>query len=270
MARFVTCSVLLALCAPECLRAADLQPATVAAFERYIRLTEVRIDQELNGQRPFLWVDSLSADDRRDADARLARGEVVVTRMETRDASKSIGIPDGLCHHWLGTVFISGAGLDRVKALMQSYDQYQEIYRPAVRASRLVSRDGDHFRVYLQLFMNKVVSVVLNTEYDVRYLAKTPKQMQVRSATTRIAEVTDPDTARPQEKPVGHDNGFLWRFNNYCAIEERAGGTYVQCESLSLSRGIPTGLGWLVGPFVTSIPKDTLEFTLKTLVLKSS
>jgi hypothetical protein len=56
----------------------------------------------------------------------------------------------------------------------------------------------------------------------------------------------------------------LWRFNNYCALEERDGGTYVQCESVSLSRDVPTGLGWLIGPFVTSIPRESLEFTLRT------
>jgi hypothetical protein len=67
--------------------------------------------------------------------------------------------------------------------------------------------------------------------------------MQVRSFTTRIAEVEDPDTAREREKPVGHDNGFLWRFNNYCSIEGRPEGADVQCESISLSRSIPTGLG---------------------------
>jgi len=36
----------------------------------------------------------------------------------------------------------------------------------------------------------------------------------------------------------------------------------VQSEVASLTRDIPTGLGWLVGPFVTSIPKETLLFTL--------
>src|SRR5690348_1104010 len=105
--RLAVCVILLSLFAPEGLRAADLQPSTVSAFERYIRVTEQRIDQELEGQRPFLWIDSLSAGDRRDIDARLARGEVVVTRMETRDDGKTIDIPDGLCHHWLGTVFIA-------------------------------------------------------------------------------------------------------------------------------------------------------------------
>ena len=59
--------------------------------------------------------------------------------------------------------------------------------------------------------------------------------------------------------------GFLWRFNNYCSLEERDGGTYIQCESLSLTRDIPSGLGWLVKPFVTSIPKESLEFTLTAI-----
>jgi hypothetical protein len=87
----------------------------------------------------------------------------------------------------------------------------------------------------------------------------------VRSYTTRIAEVEDPGTPNEKEAPVGQDSGFLWRFNNYCSLEERAEGTYIQCESVSLSRGIPTGLGWLVGPFVTSIPRESLEFTLGSM-----
>ena len=113
--------------------------------------------------------------------------------------------------------------------------------------------------------MKKVVSVVLNTRYDVRYVRISATRAQVRSTATRIAEVDDADSGDEREKPVGHDNGFLWRFNNYCALEERDGGTYVQCESVSLSRSIPTGFGWLVGPFVSSVPQQSLEFTLTAM-----
>jgi hypothetical protein len=72
------------------------------------------------------------------------------------------------------------------------------------------------------------------------------------------------NAGEPSEKEaaVGQDGGYLWRFYNYCSIEERSEGSYVQCESISLSRAIPTGFGWLVGPFVTSIPRESLEFTL--------
>ena len=84
---------------------------------------------------------------------------------------------------------------------------------------------------------------MLDTENDVRYFRLSPTRMQVRSIATRIAEVQHAGAPDEQEKPVGHDNGFLWRFNNYCSLEERAGGTYVQCETVSLTRSIPTGLG---------------------------
>jgi hypothetical protein len=78
-------------------------------------------------------------------------------------------------------------------------------------------------------------------------------------------EVQHHDMLDEREKPVGHDSGFLWRFNNYCALDQRDEGTYVQCETVSLSRDIPTGLGWLIGPFVTSIPRESLEFTLQAM-----
>jgi hypothetical protein len=197
-------------------------------------------------------------------------------RLETLDAGRKIDVSGGLIHHWVGTTFIPGATVDQVIALMQGYDRYQDVYSPNVRRSRLVHRDGDRFNVSLQLFMKKVISVVLNTENDVLYRRLSNTRAFVRGYSTRIAEVSNAGESGESELPVGHDGGYLWRFNNYCSLEHRAApagapgspgppgtpGTYVQCESLSLSRGVPTGLGWLIGPFVTSIPRESLAFTL--------
>jgi len=80
----------------------------------------------------------------------------------------------------------------------------------------------------------------------------------------RVAEVEAPGTPQEREKPVGNDGGYLWRLYSYWRVLERDGGTYVQCESISLTRDIPLGFGWLVRPFVTSIPRESLEFTLTT------
>ena len=245
--------------------AADLQPNTVAAFDKYVRLTEGRMDGELRGDAPFLWIDRQTERQRGEADAKLRAGQIVVSRLETREAGSEIPIPDGLRHHWVGTVFIPGVPVEGVVALMQGYDRYQDVYPPNVRQSKLRAHYGDRFDVYLQLFMKKVVSVVLNTEYDVRYVPVAPGRMHVRSYATRIAEVENPDTPAPREKRVGHDSGFLWRFNNYCGIESRDGGAYVQCESISLSRDVPFALGWLIRPFVTGIPRESLEFTLTAM-----
>ena len=37
----------------------------------------------------------------------------------------------------------------------------------------------------------------------------------------------------------------------------------MQCESITLTRGIPFLLSMIVRPFVTSVPKDKLTFTLE-------
>jgi hypothetical protein len=57
----------------------------------------------------------------------------------------------------------------------------------------------------------------------------------------------------------------LWRLNTYWSYEERDGGVYVQVESVSLTPSIPYGLGWAVGPYVESIPRESLEFTLRAV-----
>jgi hypothetical protein len=49
------------------------------------------------------------------------------------------------------------------------------------------------------------------------------------------------------------------------SYEERDGGVYMQIESISLTRSIPTGLGWAVGPFVESVARESLEFTLHSV-----
>jgi hypothetical protein len=37
---------------------------------------------------------------------------------------------------------------------------------------------------------------------------------------------------------------------------------YVECESVSLTRDIPLAVSWLVKPFVTDIPKESLQMTM--------
>lgn len=239
---------------------ADLQPRTVTAFDRYVRASEQRMD----GDGSFLWVDGLPADRKQTTLGELRRGELLIERLTTRERGKEIEVPDGLVHHWLGLVFVPGATVDQALALLQDYDRHAEIYRPAVARSRLLSRDGDGFRVYLRFTMKKVITVVVNTENEARFTRLGPGSAQSRIYSTRIAEVDEADTPREREKPVGRDGGYLWRLYTYWRFLERDGGTYVQCESISLTRGIPLGFGWLIGPFVTSIPRETLAFTLET------
>ena len=78
----------------------------------------------------------------------------------------------------------------------------------------------------------------------------------------RISQVENPDKSDERLKPAGNDDGFLWRMDTWWRVVERDGGVYVQSEVVSLTRDIPTGLAWMVKPFVTSIPQESLEFTM--------
>jgi hypothetical protein len=239
--------------------AADLQPRTIAAFDRYVRATEAQMVQG-----PFLRLDGLPDVDRRAKLAALERGGLHIEPLSTRDGGKPIDVPDGLIHHWLGAVFVPGANLGQALDLLQDYDRHAEVFRPAIARSRLVSRDGDVFRVNLRFYMKKVITVVVNTENEARFTRLGPDRAQSRIYSLRIAEVADPGTPQEHERPVGHDGGYLWRLYTYWRFLERDGGTYVQCEAVSLTRDIPYLLRWLIGPFVTSIPRESLAFTLET------
>jgi hypothetical protein len=74
--------------------------------------------------------------------------------------------------------------------------------------------------------------------------------------------VDDAGKADGKLEPEGHDRGFLWRMNTYWRFEEKDGGVYVESQSISLTRDIPTGLGWMIGPYVNSVPRESLTFTL--------
>jgi hypothetical protein len=242
--------------------AVDLKPATNTAFDHYVQVSEQRMQSDLQSG-PFLWVDGLPPEQREEAFKRLKRGEVITQRLETLDRGAPISVPQGIIHHWMGTVFIPGANLQNTLAVLQNYDQHSRIYAPRVLRSRLIQHNGDDFKFSLRLRETKIVTVILDTEYDVHYTHLDLARACSRSYSTRVAEVENVGQPDESEKPAGNNSGFLWRLDSYWRFWERDEGVYVQLEAISLTRDIPEGLGWLVRPFITSIPQESLVFTLQ-------
>jgi galactose mutarotase-like enzyme len=110
-----------------------------------------------------------------------------------------------------------------------------------------------------------VITVVMDTAYDVAFGRLDAQHGHSRSRSTRISEIDSAGTSKERVLGPDEEHGFLWRQNIYWSYEERDGGLYMQIESVSLTRSIPTGLGWIVGPFVESVPRDSLEFTLQAV-----
>jgi hypothetical protein len=240
----------------------SLRQGTIRAFESYVAKTEAQNAETLR-TGPFLWVDSLQGKDRSEADAKLKRGEAVLRRLSVKADGGNVNVPGGMIHDWEGIVFIPGATVDDVLKVLQDYDHQATYYAPDVERSRTESRDGDNFRIFLRFRRKKIITVVLNTEHQVTYYRDSPLRAYSRSSAFRIAQVQDPGGSHEKERTPGEDDGFLWRMETWWRMEERDGGVYVQNQVVSLTRDIPTGLGWLIEPFITNIPKETLNFTMQ-------
>jgi hypothetical protein len=240
------------------LGAAELKEATVKAFKTYVAAAEAR------PAAPFLWLDTRSAAERQRLLADLRKGELLIERLRVRPGGRELDVPDGMIHHWMGMVFIPNATAAEAVSLLQDYDRHASVYAPTVAKSRLLSRQGDEFTFSLRFVMTKVITVVVDGEHRARFAWLGPGRARSWIRSTRLAEVADAGTSQERAEPVGQGGGYLWRLNSYWRFEERDGGVYLECESISLTRDIPFGLGWIVGPFVTSLPRESLEFTLQT------
>lgn len=175
-----------------------------------------------------------------------------------------VDVPDGLIHDWVGAVFIPGVSLDKMLAMFEDYDNAKNIYKPEVVDSKLLEHSDNHYKFYMRLLKKQVITVVLNTTQDVRYVPVDKTHWYSRSVSSRIAEVQDPGKPTEHELPPGNDHGFLWRLNSYWRFAERDGGVYVECQAVSLTRDVPTGLGWLINPIIRSLPRQSLENTLRS------
>lgn len=240
-----------------------LKTATQEAFERYEKLVEARNEGELKRGTNLLWVDALPEKQRATAYAALKRGEVEMQKLEMLENDKPIACPGGMIHHWTGLVFVPGAKLEEVLGVLEDYDRHAVYYVPDVERSKIESRERDHFRVFLRFRRHKVITVVLNTEHEVQYFHDASGRAHSRSSAVRIAEVENAGKSDEREKTPGDDGGFMWRMETWWRMEERDGGVYLQSEVASLTRDVPTGLGWMIKPFVTGIPKESLTFTLE-------
>ena len=235
--------------------AAELRKHTLQAFDGYIRTLESQLEERLR-KGDFLWSD--------DNPSRLARVRAGQVAIEPSKGKGEIEVRDGLIHDWVGAVFIKGAKLQKVLAAVQNYDNHKNTHKPEVLDSRLLSRNGNDFKIYLRVMKKKIITVVLNTEHEVHYVPVSATREHSRSYSTKIAEVDNPGERDERELEPGKDHGFLWRLYSYWRFEEKDGGVYVECRAVSLTRDVPWGLGWLITRIVRELPRESLGNTLES------
>jgi len=228
--------------------------AAVDGFEVHCRKVEARLAREHRSDAEFV---SMDAGEER----RLRAGEVVIEKLP------GVGDLDGArLHDWRGTAFAPGATVADFERLMRDFEGYPQHFSPQVLEAKTVSREGDHLQAWMRVRQRHVITVVMDSRYDIAYGQLDARHGYSVSRSTEMDEIEGAGTSRERRLSADEEHGFLWRLNTYWSFEECDGGLYLQVEAVSLTRAVPRGLGWAIGPYVESVPRESLEFTLRSAV----
>jgi hypothetical protein len=258
---FIVFTITVAL-VPQASSAAQLTLETAHAFDQYISAKEARANRGLAAKTDFLLIDALPQPQKDQAYANLNNGQILVQHDSDCSIPACPSIPGGLIHDWIGIVFVPGVSIQQALDTLQDYNRDSDYYSEVLKSKLLAKSGANEFHIYLRLKQVEVITVVLDTEYDVRYTRIDRDHAYARSYSIRIAEVDHAGSARESDEPIGNDHGYLWRLDSYWRFYQANGGVYIQCNAVSLTRDVPVGLGWLIGSFIENIPAASLRSTL--------
>ena len=245
----LACGALLFLRAPRLF--AESSPAALAAFNTYAHTVESRLAQQHKSPTTFL---TLPTDP--PSLAHLRSGQLLIEKISTPATL------DTLLHHWRATAFVPNATTTDFEHLLQNFNAYPHNFAPQIVSSTVIWHTPTDTLLRLRTRQHHVITVVLDTTCDVTFATLDPTHAYSISRSTRIDEIASPNTTSEHALSPSDEHGFLYRLNTYWTYEQRDGGLYLQIESLSLTRSIPHGLAWAVKPYLESIPRESLVFTL--------
>ncbi len=231
-----------------------LAPETAKAFEDHVQTVETELQNRWSGRAPFFSLAS-SPDDQR----RLLKGELLV---RPAVSGNPLEIPDGLIHDWVGAIYMPNTSVSKVLAVLQDFDHHAQIY-PEIIRSHVVKRQENEITGYWRVERKQqFVPAVFDIQQDAYYKAVAPGRWICRAYANDIREVQDAGTKKEQDYPPGQGLGLLWRLNAFWSIEARGNGVLAECRTVSLSRSIPSGMGWMIKPFIQNVPRESLTSTL--------
>jgi hypothetical protein len=234
--------------------AIKLKPETVKEFDQYVKKAEAGLNERWSGKKDFFEIAGNEADRRK-----ILAGEFIVRALNNGQPAE---ITEGLIHDWAGAIYIPHTTMQNVLSILQNFDQHKNIY-PNVADSKTIRHSGNEVTGYWRLQQKGLVPVTLEVEQDAHYQQLAPDKWICRAYGTKITEINTGLFSRGSRYPLGEGHGYMWRLYAYWSLQEVNGGVLAECRTISLSRNIPEGLAWAVGPYVQKMPQDSLTSTLK-------
>jgi hypothetical protein len=243
------------LVAPTRTFAADLKPATLQAWQEYVRAADTGNQAHLMDGTTFL-----KADTTQGQGARLRQGEIVVA---PAGPNVPIRVPSGLIHDWTGAVFIANATILDVMGVVRDYTHYRDVYHPNVIEAK-PTEIGEWADRFSMLLMNKTFFAkgALDSDFRSTFTRLNEHRWYSVSEATRIQEIAEYGGPSQHTLPADQGTGVIWRLHSIARFEERDGGVYIELEAIALSRDIPASLRWLVEPIARRVSRSSLATSL--------
>jgi hypothetical protein len=224
-----------------------LEQKTISAFDEYLRGVDSQMTKRAESADP------------------LAGKPAGIFRF---DAEKVVTLEKGLVHDWAAVSFVQGAKKAQAVAILEGFARHSSIY-PEVVEGRIEKREGARIFGFHRIRKKKVLEVNLEAKYQIDVLPAAGNRYFSRSVATEIVEL-EGSGKKEQRLAPGRDHGYLWRLQTYWTLEETPQGLWMEVRSISLTRDVPTGLGWAVKPILRDLPKESLagvmEATKKAMV----
>jgi hypothetical protein len=235
--------------------AAELNPQALASWKDYIAMANSRVQERVSGTRSFLWIDEDAM-----RKQQLSSGQIVISPVGN---SHPLSVPHGLIHHWIGAIFIPGATIGDLTAVVNDYNRYNEIYRPTLIRAELIDSTENAQKLSI-LWVQRVllVTAAFYTELESNYIALNSRQGYMTFSTVRVQQIENYGEKDERRLAQDEGSGYLWRLVSFARFEERNGGLYLELEVIGLSKDLPGSLRFLLKPVIDHIPRQALTVKL--------
>ena len=236
--------------------AAELKPATIAAWDEYVQAANARMRERLQPGRVFLWIDEVP-----DRERQVRAGEIVVVPADGQLPKRLQG---GLISDCIGAAFVPGVTLDELARVLRDYRRYTEYYGPHLREATLI-RETPASDEYSLLLVNKSIlsKTAFAGDYETSYFQVDARRRYSIVRTLNMQEIEDIDEPGQRKMPAGEGHGYLWRVHAITRLEQRDGGVFIETEAIGLSRDFPTLTHWMVDSVARRVAKNALMTSLE-------
>lgn len=251
-------SILLCLLLVQYSHAATLTTETLSAWEESVQHSKAGLTREAGDLSQLFCHFQHSA---RTESVRYIQDPEV-----TSICGEMTAVPLGLIHHWTGLVFIPNVRASDVLHVLQDYDAYAELYKPAVIHSQLLNRHSDEF-LYRLKFVQKGFGIKagLLGEFRTNYFQSNAGTGYSITEATQLTELQNPESPDEKALSLSAAHGYVEKVLTIVKYKESTQGVSVEVETLTLSRAMPASLRWLVAPLIQRFSRQTMNETLVRL-----